>query len=84
MLFTIDIIIKYFQNSLVNIFFLKKNQKSNIVRQVKFRSNKNFASRIQKEGDIINIYYNRTNVTPLYITALILHPARRTKYIKTN
>jgi hypothetical protein len=51
---------------------------------VKFRSNKDFASRIQKGWDIFDTYYSRTDVTPLYTAALILHPARRTKYIKTN
>jgi len=51
---------------------------------VKFRSNKDFASRIQKGWDVFDIYYSRTDVISLYIAALILHPARRTKYIKIN
>jgi hypothetical protein len=51
---------------------------------MKFRFNKNIASRIQKGWDIFNIYYNRIDVTFLYITALIFYSARRTKYIKIN
>ncbi len=51
---------------------------------MKFRSNKDFASRIQKGWDVFDTYYCRIDVISLYTTALILHPARRTKYIKTN
>jgi hypothetical protein len=83
-LFTMDVIVKYFQDSLVSIFFLRKMKKTNVVQQVKFRSNKDFASWIQKGWDVFNIYYSRTDVTPLYTAALILHLACRTKYIKTN
>jgi hypothetical protein len=51
---------------------------------VKFRSDKDFASRIQKGWDVFDLYYSRTDVTPLYAAALILHPGRRTEYIRTN
>jgi hypothetical protein len=51
---------------------------------VKFRSDKDFTSRIQKGWDIFDLYYSRSDDTPLYAAALILHPSRRTEYIKTN
>jgi hypothetical protein len=69
-----DVIVKYFQDSLVSIFS-RKMKKTNVIQQVKFRSNKDFASRIQKGWDVFNIYYSRTDVTPLYTAALILYPA---------
>ena len=51
---------------------------------MKFRSNKDFASWIQKGWDIFDLYYSRTDCTPLYAAALILHPSHHTEYIKTN
>jgi hypothetical protein len=51
---------------------------------MKFRFNQNFAFQIQKGWDVFDIYYNRTDVTFLYIAALIFYPTRRTKYIKIN
>lgn len=29
-------------------------------------------------------YYSKTDISPLYAAALILHPVRRTAYIKAN
>jgi len=51
---------------------------------VKFRSNKDFTSWIQKGWDVFDLYYSRIDVTPLYTAALILYPSRRIEYIKTN
>ena len=51
---------------------------------MKFRSDKDFTSRIQKGWDVFNLYYSRIDVTPLYATALILHLSRHMEYIKTN
>ena len=51
---------------------------------MKFRSDKDFTSRIQKGWEVFDLYYSRTDVTPLYAATLVLHPGRRTEYIKTN
>jgi hypothetical protein len=51
---------------------------------VKFRSDKDFASRIKKGWEVFDKYYSRTDATPLYTTAFILHPSRRTQYIAAN
>lgn len=51
---------------------------------MKFRSDKDFASRIKKGWEVFNKYYSKTNATPLYTAALILHPSRHTQYIKAN
>lgn len=45
---------------------------------------KEFSSRIQKGWEAFDKYYSKTDDCPLYAAALILHPSRRTKYIRAN
>ena len=78
-----DILIQYFEGALVSKLYLKLNN-TNIVRQSKHASNKDFASQIKKGQDIFNKYYRKTDISPLYATALILYPNRCTKYIEAN
>jgi len=40
--------------------------------------------RIKKGWDTLDKYYSKTDDSPLYAAALILHPNRRTKYIEAN
>jgi len=41
-------------------------------------------SRIRKGWDVFDKYYSKTDQSPYYTVALILHPNRRTKYITAN
>lgn len=45
---------------------------------------KEFSSRIRKGWEAFDKYYSQTDDCPLYAAALILHPSRRTKYIRAN
>jgi hypothetical protein len=65
---------------ILNIF----EKANNVVRQVKFASDKDFCSRIKKAWEVFDKYYTKTDTTPLYAAALILHPTHRTAYIKAN
>ena len=78
-----DILIQHFEGALVSKLYLKLNN-TNIVQQSRHASNKDFASWIKKGQDVFNKYYGKTDISPLYAAALILHPNRRTKYIKAN
>jgi hypothetical protein len=82
-LFTMDILVQYFEATLVSNLCLKLNN-TNIVRQSQYTSDKDFTSRIKKGWEIFDKYYSKTDNSPLYAAALILHPNRRTKYIKAN
>jgi hypothetical protein len=46
------------------------------------RTNKDMTSRIQQAIKKSEEYYRKTDCSPLYVAALILHPNRRTKYAK--
>jgi hAT family C-terminal dimerisation region len=46
------------------------------------RTNKDITSRIQQAVRKFEEYYRKTDASPLYAAALILHPNRRTKYAK--
>ena len=78
-----DILIQHFEGALVSKLYLKLNN-TNIVRQSRHASDKDFASQIKKGWDVFDKYYGKTDISPLYAAALILHPNRRTKYIKAN
>ncbi|EED11944.1 conserved hypothetical protein [Talaromyces stipitatus ATCC 10500] len=65
-LFVMDIIIKHFENAL----------------QVEYVSDKEFCARIQNGWDAFNKYYSKSDDSPLYAAALILHPARRISWQK--
>lgn len=52
--------------------------------QVEFASDREFCARIQNGWDIFDKYYSKSDESPLYAAALILHPARRIKYIQAN
>jgi hypothetical protein len=45
---------------------------------------KDFIARIKKGWEVFDKYYSKTDNSPLYAAALILHPNRRTKYIEAN
>ncbi|EED18402.1 conserved hypothetical protein [Talaromyces stipitatus ATCC 10500] len=51
---------------------------------VQYREDKEICSRVQKCWDTFDIYYSKTDDSPLYAAALILHPNRRTRYIHAN
>jgi len=51
---------------------------------VEHAGDKDFCARIQRGWDVFDKYYAKTDTTPLYAAALILHPLRRTDYIKNN
>jgi len=51
---------------------------------VQHASDKDFVSRIKKGCQVFDKYYNKTDISPLYAAALVLHPMRRTAYIKAN
>jgi hypothetical protein len=46
------------------------------------RTNKDLVNRIHQAVQKFDEYYRKTDNSPLYATALILHPNRRTKYAK--
>lgn len=52
--------------------------------QVEFASDREFCARILNGWDIFDKYYSKSDESPLYAGALILHPARRIKYIQAN
>lgn len=54
------------------------------MRQARHASNKDFTARIQKGFEVFDKYYSRTDNSPLYAAALILHPDYRTRYIEAN
>jgi hypothetical protein len=66
-LFTMDIIVQYFEAALSE-----------------YASDKEFSSRIRKGWETFDKYYSKTDDSPLYAAALILHPNRRTRYIEAN
>lgn len=39
--------------------------------------------KIDKSWEVFDKYYMKTEETPIYVAAIILHPSRRTEYIKT-
>ncbi|KAJ9667255.1 hypothetical protein H2201_002456 [Coniosporium apollinis] len=47
-------------------------------------SDKEFSSRIRKGWETFDKYYSKTDDSPIYATALILHPTRHIKYIRAN
>lgn len=47
-----------------------------------FKQSKDLTARIQLCWEKYTSYYERTEESPLYVTALILHPSRRLAYIK--
>jgi hAT family C-terminal dimerisation region len=49
---------------------------------VQHRTNKDMTRRIQQAVTKFDDYYRKTDNSPLYAAALILHPNRRTKYAK--
>jgi hypothetical protein len=82
-LFTMDILIQYFETALVSKLPLISSN-TNIIRQSEHASDKEFSSRIRNGWEIFDKYYSKTDDSPLYAAALILHPNRRTKYIEAN
>jgi len=64
-----DILIKHFQITLARC---KKERDTD------------FISRIEKGWALFDKYYMKTDMSSLYAAALILHPARRTRYIEAN
>ena len=78
-----DILIQHFEGALVSKLYLKLNN-TNIIRQSRHASDKDFASWIKKGWDVFDKYYGKTDISPLYAAALILHSNRRTKYIEAN
>ena len=48
------------------------------------RLNPAFFKRIKVSWLVFNKYYMKTEDTPVYAAALVLHPARRTQYIRKN
>jgi len=48
------------------------------------RLNPAFFERIKASWLVFNKYYTKTEDTPVYAAALVLHPARRTQYIQKN
>ncbi len=50
---------------------------------VQHASDEEFSARIQSAWEVFDKYYSKTDDSPLYAAALILHPSRRTKYINT-
>ena len=51
---------------------------------MEYKSDKEFCGRIKNGWEIFDKYYSKTDESPLYAAALILHPTRRTKYIRYN
>ena len=82
-LFTMDILVQYFEKALVSRLYTKLDL-TNIVRQSDYAPNKEFCSRIKRGWEVFDKYYSKTDESPLYAAALILHPNRRTKYIRAN
>jgi hAT family C-terminal dimerisation region len=58
---------------------LSKHMKKSLVQH---RTNKDMTYRIQQAVKKFDDYYRKTDNSPLYAAALILHPNRRTKYAK--
>lgn len=50
---------------------------------IQHRTNKDLAARIQQALRKFEQYYHRTDNSPIYTAALILHPNRRLKYVRT-
>ena len=78
-----DILVQYFKAVLISKLPTKLDN-SNTIQQSKYASNKEFSSRIKKGWEIFNKYYSKTDNSPFYTAALILHPNRCIKYIKAN
>jgi hypothetical protein len=51
---------------------------------LEYSSDKELSSRIQRGWDVFDKYYSKSDDSPLYAAALILHPNRRTRYIRAN
>ena len=51
---------------------------------LQYSSNQEFCSRIRIGWETFDKYYHKTDDSPFYAAALILHPNRRTKYIQAN
>ncbi|MCJ1360767.1 MAG: hypothetical protein MMC33_010776, partial [Icmadophila ericetorum] len=51
---------------------------------VEYGSDKEFCVQIKNGWENFDRYYSKTDDSPLYAAALILHPARRTKYVQAN
>jgi hypothetical protein len=43
-----------------------------------------FCARIKKSYEVFSKYYSKTDTSPFYAAALILHPSWHTEYIKAN
>jgi hypothetical protein len=53
-------------------------------KKKKDQESKDFVLRIEKAYAVFDTYYMKTDMSPLYAAALILNPARRTRYIEMN
>lgn len=49
-----------------------------------FKSHSFLSPRIQKSWEVFDKYYLKTEDSPYYAAAIILHPSRRVKYLKQN
>lgn len=52
--------------------------------QVEYVSDKEFCARFQNGWNAFDKYYSKSDDSPLYAAALILHPARLIRYIQAN
>ena len=84
MLFTIDILIKVFEKTLVNTSFYFNLFIINSYEQKIYSDDPDLISRIRKGWDVFDKYYSKTNQSLYYTAAFILYPNHRTKYITTN
>ncbi|KJZ70150.1 hypothetical protein HIM_10457 [Hirsutella minnesotensis 3608] len=51
---------------------------------VSYKSDSELSSRIQRGWEVFDKYYSKTETSPYYAAALILHPSYRTTYIQAN
>jgi hypothetical protein len=54
------------------------------LKNKKDQESKDFCLRLDEAHKVINNYYFKTDMSPLYAAALILNPANRTRYIKQH
>ena len=79
-----DILIQWFEKSLVSKFSLNTNNTNLVRQQAKHASDRDFTSQIKKSQEVFNTWYSWSDSSPLYTMALVLHPYRCTKYIEAN
>jgi hypothetical protein len=67
--------------ALLNMDLLLKHYE---LSKQKFANNKHLIDSIEMGWVVMETYYTKSDSTPVYATALLLHPERRLKYIQAN